>query len=111
MGLQQWLEAGHMSISSHAILYVMLGAITEPVEQYYLQFSPPHDGSDFMRCYRLLNHCPEWRVRLPEVGRLLPRWQSYVAAWAELESLYEDSNLAGLWERLAQLGRDEAGNG
>ena len=50
----------------------------------------PYDESDFGRCYRLLQHFPAWRARLPEVAAAHPIWGPMVEAWDELTALYEE---------------------
>lgn len=81
----EWLLGNDTGISSKTICAVMTGsALRDPFNS-----SVPHDSDDFGRCYRLLKHFPEWRLRLPEIGFIYPLWQPLVMAWDELTALYE----------------------
>jgi hypothetical protein len=79
----EWLLGNDTGVSSKTILAVMTGT-PEP------RFGPdcPHDADDFGRCYRLLQHFPEWRARLAEVSDRYPIWGPLVEHWAELEAIY-----------------------
>lgn len=50
----------------------------------------PHDPSDFGRCYRLLKAFPRWRENLPLMAEVKPEWRKLIAAWSDLEKLYEE---------------------
>ena len=76
----------------------------------------PYDGGDFGRCYRLLQHFPEWRERLHEMSEKYPMWGPMVEVWDELSALYEKERDTkqrhGLYERMRELvdaGRIAAG--
>lgn len=110
----EWLLSGDTGISSETICAVMTGS------QMTGRFGPdiPYDPGDFGRCYRLLDHFPEWRKRLPEVAEKYPIWGPMVDAWDELTTLYEaeKNNTHGrapkLYERMWELveaGRIAAG--
>lgn len=60
----------------------------------------PHDPSDFGRCYRLLKLFPAWRTRLGEVARKHQAWAPFVAAWPELEALFEQESRSGMAPKL-----------
>lgn len=67
----------------------------------------PYDPGDFGRCYRLLQHFPEWHTRLPEVAAKYPVWGPMVKAWDELTALYEEEKQSGkapkLYKRMKEL--------
>jgi hypothetical protein len=80
--------------------------------------SVPADPSDFGRCYRLLKHFPEWRLRLLEVVARYPEWCALVREWDALTELYEeeikrpDRCAPKLYDRMKDLideGRIKAG--
>lgn len=79
---EQWIVGNDTGLSSKTIWAVMMG-----VEPY--RSSTPIDASDFGRCHRLLKAIPAWRGRLGEVAQKYPAWGPLVAAWDELEALYE----------------------
>lgn len=78
-----WLLSGDTGTSSETICAVMTGSKIGHA-------SPPSDGGDFGRCYRLLQHFPEWRARLHEVAERYPEWTGLVREWDALTALYED---------------------
>jgi hypothetical protein len=67
----------------------------------------PHDAADFGRCQRLLMAIPGWRARIGEMA-LAPKWGQLVAAWDELEALYNEEWPTGLcpklYARMKELG-------
>ena len=81
----RWMMSGDTGISSETILSVMTDT---PMSGH---FGPdvPYDPSDFGRCYRLLNHFPEWKSRLHEVCEKHPKWKPLIDCWGELTELYE----------------------
>jgi len=101
----EWLLSGDTGVSSKTICAVMTGSAKAD------SFGPdvPHDPSDFGRCYRLLQHFPEWRARLPEVAAAYPIWGPMVDAWDDLTTLYEveKQNKSGkapkLFDRIQKL--------
>jgi hypothetical protein len=108
----EWLLSGDTGVSSKTICAVMTGS------KMKMDFGPdiPHDGGDFGRCYRLLQHFPEWRVRLHEMADKYPMWGPMVEVWDELSALYEKERDTkkqhGLYERMRELveaGRISAG--
>ena len=77
-----WLLSDDTGISSECIFGVMTNSkVRDP--------SPPSDPSDFGRCYRLLQHFPEWRPRMGEVSARYPEWTALVREWDALTALYE----------------------
>jgi len=110
----EWLQGKDTGISSKTIFAVMTGT----VDMGPFSGGIPYDPSDFGRCYRLLQHFPQWRARLPEVARRHPEWGPMVEAWDELTALYEQEapNHRGtapkLYERMQELvaaGREASG--
>lgn len=107
----QWVIAGDTGISSMAIWAVMMGQVENDIQKTkdIVFYDPPEDCADFGRCFRLLQHIPEWRKRLQEVGEAIPRWQPFVREWRQLEALCLDPgkehDLARLLENLLQEGR------
>lgn len=82
----EWLLSGDTGVSSKTICAVMTGS--NKTDSF--GHDVPYDESDFGRCYRLLQHFPEWRARLPEVAAAHPIWGAMVEAWDELTALYEE---------------------
>lgn len=104
----EWLLSGDTGVSSKTICAVMTGSKMTNC------FGPdvPYDSSDFGRCYRLLQHFPEWRARMPEVATAYPMWGPMVEAWDEMTALYERRMEPKLCERMRKLvddGRRAAG--
>ena len=66
----------------------------------------PLDADDFGRCYRFLKSFPQYRARIGEM-RAVDGWAKLVAAWDELEALYEEEYPSGmapkLWARMRAL--------
>lgn len=89
----EWILSDDTGISSCTIWGVMMMAPNDWT-------SPPWDPADFGRCFRLLEHFPEWRSRLPEVARVYPMWTGLVREWAELERLYREEEPTGTAPRL-----------
>lgn len=108
---RDWMLSGDTGISSKCIYAVMTGSKCR-------DSSPPSDPSDFGRCFRLLQHFPEWRPRMGEVAAKFPEWTALVRQWSELADLYklESKNPSGkapqLYDRMKVLvdeGRIAAG--
>lgn len=78
-----WLLSGDTGISSEAICAVMTGSKCRDGH-------PPSDPSDFGRCYRLLQHFPEWRPRMNKMVAAYPEWTGLVREWDALTALYEE---------------------
>lgn len=78
-----WLLSGDTGISSECICAVMTGSKCR-------DGSTPSDPSDFGRCYRLLQHFPEWKARMGEVAKKYPEWTALVREWDALTALYEE---------------------
>jgi hypothetical protein len=53
-------------------------------------YAHPHDPADFGRCLGLLIAVPEFRPRLAEMSNCSSQWSAIVAAWNELETLYNE---------------------
>ena len=106
-----WMLSGDTGISSECICGVM-------TKSKVRDSSPPSDPSDFGRCYRLLQHFPEWKDRMGEVAKKFPEWAALVREWDALTALYEeeikrpDRNAPMLYARMKVLideGRIAAG--
>ncbi len=81
----EWLASWDTGQSAMTIANVMVGYRLDG----RMVDSIPYDPSDFGRCYRLLAAFPAWRARLSEMTRI-EGWPPLVAAWPELEKLYEE---------------------
>ena len=85
-----------------------MGCVTTNAHRYDI----PYDPDDFGRCFRLLEHFPEWKKRLPEVAAIFPKWEPMVAKWEQMSRLYVEekdsghcSQLYALMRRLVDEGR------
>jgi hypothetical protein len=85
----QWITGGDTGISSKTIWAVMMDAV-DPHGDGFNRYDVPYDPSDFGRCYRLLNHFPEWKLRLGEVAKHFPAWVGLVREWDRLTALFEE---------------------
>ena len=85
---QEWIIGNDTGTSSKTIWAVMMGARITSV----FGASVPLDPADFGRCYRLLQHFPEWKERLPEVAEKYPKWGPMVKAWEEMTALWESES-------------------
>lgn len=96
--LIDWLTSGDTGTSSKVIFHVLSGRRGDTKGWY----SWPHDPSDFGRCFRLLVRFPEWRGRLGEVAKACRGWAPMIAAWDELEALWneESGNKDGMAPKL-----------
>lgn len=106
----EWIIGRDTGISSKTIWAVMMRFAHVDVGPF--GFDVPHDPSDFGRCYRLLNHFPEWKARLQDVARCFPKWVPMVREWASLVELYEQGlpsercpKLFALMQKLEDEGR------
>ena len=90
-----WMLSGDTGTSSKCICAVMTGSKCQDGR-------PPSDPSDFGRCFRLLQHFPEWRPRMGEVAAKFPEWIALVRQWSELTDLYklESQNKNGMAPQL-----------
>ena len=99
----EWLLSGDTGVSSKTICAVMTGSNMGG------SFQPdvPYDCGDFGRCYRLLQHFPEWRTRLNEVAEKYPMWGPMIDVWDDLSELYENERDSkkdhGLYQRMGKL--------
>lgn len=75
-----WLLSEDTGMSSQAICAHMVG---ERCTGDY-----PHDPSDLGRCVRLLELCPEWKARMPEMAQYGRGWGGLTAKWDEVLDLY-----------------------
>ena len=92
----EWYRSNDTGASSETIWSVMTG---NPVKHY----SIPLDPSDFGRCRRLLQAFPAWRASLGEVAVRFPEWAPFVAAWDEMDRLYERDEPTGTSRELYAL--------
>jgi hypothetical protein len=60
----------------------------------------PYDADDVGRCVRLLEHFPEWRGRLAEVGAIFPEWVTWAARWDDVEAAYHAGTVDALCDEL-----------
>lgn len=79
----RWMASGQTGTSSMCLAKIMLGELIVNVDV-------PWDSGDFGRCHRLLKAIPEWRARIPLIIDSAPKaWRGLLAAWDDLEILYE----------------------
>ena len=86
--LDEWFRGRDTGISSLTIFHVMTG---RPTKASAFGYAVPHDPSDFGRCYRLLQLCPEWIPRLSEVSAKFPAWKGLIENWPALTERYEQA--------------------
>lgn len=98
MAALDWILGDDTGLSSLTIWAVMTGCTASLRAP-----RPPLDTYDFGRCHRLLTAVPGWRDRLNEVATCFPTWKPLVAAWTELEDLYNRSDRATLRVRMLEL--------
>ena len=81
--LLEWLDGRDTGLSSKSIALVALGGKAKESASY------PHDGSDFGRCYRLLQMCPEAKVGLDRLAEVKPLiWKALSERWGDIEEAY-----------------------
>ncbi len=90
----EWIKSWDTGESSKTIWHYMMG------RSY--RSCLPLDPDDFGRCYRLLKAFPEWRSRLPEMAHDMRSWAPMIAAWSDLERLYEEELPTGTAPKLYQ---------
>jgi hypothetical protein len=100
----KWLDKGERGVSSETIFETLTGhELCVPSRFGYLT---PTDAFDFIRCHKLLQEIPEFRVRIREVGQKHPHWKPLTDNWIELELLYlsgDGSGFLKLNKRLHEL--------
>ncbi len=101
--LLDWLARDDTGLSSKTIAHVLAGT-PEPREGG----KPPQDLEDLGRCLRLLKLLPEWRARLPEIGKRYPEWEVLVANWDHVAAIH---GLHGSCVIGSELERDARGRG
>lgn len=102
----EWILTSDTGTSSKTIWAVMMDVAGVMVIDNLMDFDVPHDSGDFGRCYRLLQHFPEWRPRLHRVAKEFPKWGPMVWEWDRLTELYEMDELAELDRLLRVLEKD-----
>ncbi|WCE39147.1 hypothetical protein PGC08_14230 [Brevibacterium sp. BDJS002] len=80
-----WLATGERGISSDAIVSHLTGV---PVGGRSGFGSYPYDPSDFNRCRKLLESCPELRLELHRMAELGPVWAALVERWDKITRLF-----------------------
>lgn len=99
-----WLRSDDTGISSETMAAITLGADSG-------DFDAPHDGSDFGRCYRLVEAVPEVRAAFPRIAALVPAFAGILAAWDELAAIYLRDLPTGLsqdlYDRIKSLRADK----
>jgi hypothetical protein len=88
--LLEWTLSDDTGISSRAIARAAAGLPACP----YWVASPPADGADFGRCFRLLQAVPEARQALPALVAESPDWGPFVDRWHDLEAAHVRDQLA-----------------
>lgn len=99
-----WITCDDTGISSEAMWTVMMGRT--PETRWKSLGNHPHDPDDFGRCHRLLLRFPQWRKRLPEMGKLNKVWKALIKHWDELTTMYEAEVGKGLdrvWGRAPKM--------
>lgn len=94
----KWLLEDDRGISSETILAVMVGET-----KANMIFDTPKDSGDFGRCYRMLQHFPEWEERLNEVSDIFSEWEPFFKEWSELKQLYEENKFDNLDTKIRKL--------
>lgn len=99
-----WMENGEHGISS----VTMFNALSDQLSIPSRQSSPPSDPCDFLRCFKLLQAVPQFRLKL---GRLRQRgkvWNNLVENWETLEGMLaeqmETKKPNGMYELMKKLG-------
>ncbi len=101
---ERWLYGIDTGLSSICIFNYMKGYANADIHV-------PHDSDDFGRCYRLLDIIPDWRTRMPEMGRHYSQWKPFTDCWSELESYYRNKHFKPLNDRIAKLIAGSTGDG
>lgn len=102
--LADWLANGERGISSEKMAEVFSGLPARTLTASGGLFSNyPHDPSDFERCYKFLEACPEFKPRLSEMKAIHPVWANMVDHWGEMESLYLEERASGKAPKLYAL--------
>lgn len=104
--LRHWLKHSG-GLSSYSITWALCPELRDFVDGCSGSFgigSAPCDPSDFRRCREVLKLIPDGAVRLGEVAAAFPstEWPALVAAWPELDALYEaeSKNESGMAPKL-----------
>lgn len=87
MNILRWFSEGETGMSSKAVALTALGEM--PKSPAY-----PHDGSDFMRCLKLLELCPAANAGLQKLATDGgPVWAALIARWDEIAQAcrYDDA--------------------
>lgn len=82
----EWLGSDDTGISSKTILCQLTNSNFEGLWK-----SIPYDASDFGRCYRLLNKCPELKSEFHRMSEL-KEWIPFVNNWGKLTEMYENKD-------------------
>lgn len=80
-----WLATGERGISSEAIVSHLTGV---PVGGRPGSGGYPYDPSDFNRCHKLLERCPQLRLELHRMAELGPVWKLLVERWDKITRLF-----------------------
>ena len=87
-----WMQGHDTGNSSKAICAYMLGGVDVDADDY------PRDPADLGRCLRLLERCPEWKARMPEMAKFGVVWKALAERWDELaKSMVDEVGLH--WEK------------
>lgn len=81
-----WLASGRRGLSSETLFTFCTGVDATGDWGH----NHPHDPSDFGRCRRLLEQCPELVSCLPRVCAAGPEWAALVPRWDELCALMDE---------------------
>lgn len=82
----EWLANGSRGLSSNTLFTMTTGVNAEDDDGHRY----PRDPSDFGRCRRLIEQCPELRSCLPRVGAAGPEWAAIAERWDELCSVMDE---------------------
>jgi len=82
----EWIIGDDTGVSSKTIWAVMTKSTNAKMP---FGCDIPHDPSDFGRCYRLLEHFPEWKKRLNEIPKFFPKWGPMIREWDKMTELWE----------------------
>ena len=83
--INRWLAEGERGSSSETIVGHLTGI--------HIAKHPCHpcDPSDFYRCYKLVEACPEIKAELQYVKNISPAWQKIIENWDTLVSMLLDA--------------------
>ncbi len=89
--INKWLANGERGISSETILGHLIGV---QISKYK---HAPSDPSDFNRCLKLIEQCPELRPLLKHICDISQEWFIVYSNWDVLEEMMKEARL--IWAK------------